>query len=142
MTSASVTESALDSLGSALERDGYAVIEGLLARDELRFARDELPALDTQTIAVEMAAGSTMIYRGSLWHGGGANTTERPRAGVVLHYGLSWLRPVENHVLSVPRDVVRRLAPRLRELVGYNICPPFVGYVDGRHPRRLLEDGS
>ena len=103
---------------------------------------NELPTPDTKTIAVEMAAGSAMIYRGSLWHGGGANTTERPRAGVVLHYGLSWLRPVENHVLAVPRDVVRRLPSRLQELLGYNICPPFVGYVDGRHPRRLLEDGS
>ncbi|MEY2435633.1 MAG: hypothetical protein QOF97_469, partial [Acidimicrobiaceae bacterium] len=25
-----------------------------------------------------------------------------------------------------------------QELLGYNIYPPFVGYVDGRHPRRSL----
>jgi hypothetical protein len=30
------------------------------------------------------------------------------------------------------------LPPRLQELLGYNICPPFIGYVDGRHPRKLL----
>jgi hypothetical protein len=24
------------------------------------------------------------------------------------------------------------------ELLGYNIHPPFIGYVDGRHPKRLL----
>ncbi len=24
------------------------------------------------------------------------------------------------------------------ELLGYNIYPPFIGYVDGRHPRKLL----
>ena len=29
-------------------------------------------------------------------------------------------------------------APRLQELLGYNIYPPFIGYVDGRHPRKLL----
>ena len=28
---------------------------------------------------------------------------------------------------------------RLQELLGYNIHPPFIGYVDGRHPRKLLE---
>jgi hypothetical protein len=30
------------------------------------------------------------------------------------------------------------LPERLQELLGYNIYPPFVGYVDGRHPRRVL----
>jgi hypothetical protein len=26
----------------------------------------------------------------------------------------------------------------LQELLGYNVHPPFIGYVDGRHPRRTL----
>jgi hypothetical protein len=30
------------------------------------------------------------------------------------------------------------LPERLQELLGYNIDPPFVGYVDGRHPKRFL----
>jgi len=38
----------------------------------------------------------------------------------------------------VPRDVVRQLPERLQELLGYNIYPPFLGYVDGVHPRRVL----
>ena len=33
---------------------------------------------------------------------------------------------------------MRTLDPRLQELLGYNIFPPFLGYVDGRHPRRTL----
>jgi hypothetical protein len=32
------------------------------------------------------------------------------------------------------------LPERLAELLGYNIYPPFVGYVDGSHPRRVLAD--
>jgi ectoine hydroxylase-related dioxygenase (phytanoyl-CoA dioxygenase family) len=85
-----------------------------------------------------MPAGSALIYLGSLWHGGGANRTAQSRSGVVLHYGVAWLRPVENHVLAVPPDVAAGLSPRMQELLGYNICSPFIGYVDGRHPRRLL----
>jgi ectoine hydroxylase-related dioxygenase (phytanoyl-CoA dioxygenase family) len=100
---------------------------------------DERPGPDTETIAVEMPAGSAMMYVGSLWHGGGANTTAHERIGVVLHYAAAWLRPVENHVLAVPRAVVATLPPKLQELLGYNVYPPFIGYVDGRHPRRLLE---
>jgi hypothetical protein len=30
-------------------------------------------------------------------------------------------------------------AKRLQELLGYNIFPPFVGYVDGAHPRKVLD---
>ncbi len=85
-----------------------------------------------------VAPGSVMFYLGSLWHGGGANRTGRPRLGVILEYVSAWLRPQENHCLAVPRDVVRQLPERLQELLGYNIYPPFLGYVDGAHPRKVL----
>jgi ectoine hydroxylase-related dioxygenase (phytanoyl-CoA dioxygenase family) len=101
---------------------------------------DERPTPATPVISAEMPAGSALIYVGSLWHGGGANRTDRPRLGVILHYAASWLRPQENHLLAVPRKIVRELPERLQELLGYNICPPFIGYVDGRHPRRFLDD--
>ena len=93
---------------------------------------------EEDTVAAVMPAGSAMIYLGSLWHGGGANRTDRPRLGVILEYVASWLRPQENHILAVPRDVVRELPERLQELLGYNIYPPFLGYVDGHHPRKGL----
>jgi ectoine hydroxylase-related dioxygenase (phytanoyl-CoA dioxygenase family) len=86
----------------------------------------------------EMSPGSAMFYLGSLWHGGGANTTQRPRLGVILEYAAAWLRQQENHCLAVPRSTVRDLPVRLAELLGYNIYPPFVGYVDGSHPRKVL----
>ena len=99
---------------------------------------DQRPGPETATVGVELSAGSALVYLGSVWHGGGANDTDRPRLGVVLHYAVGWLRPVENHVLAVPPTVARALSPRLQELLGYNIYPPFIGYVDGRHPGKLL----
>jgi ectoine hydroxylase-related dioxygenase (phytanoyl-CoA dioxygenase family) len=99
---------------------------------------DQIPTPATPTRAIAMPAGSALLYLGSLWHGGGANTTDGTRIGVVLHYAVSWLRPVENHVLVVPPEQAGERSPRLQELLGYNIAPPFIGYVDGRHPRKLL----
>ncbi len=93
---------------------------------------------ESETVIAEMPAGSAMFYVGSLWHGGGENRSPRPRLGVILEYVAGWLRPQENHVLAVPPEVVATLPPRLQELLGYGIYPPFVGYVDGRHPRRSL----
>ena len=96
------------------------------------------PEGDLDTVAAEMPAGSVMFYPGTVIHGGGANRTDRPRLGVILEYVASWLRAQENHVLGVPRDVVRELPEKLQELLGYNVHPPFLGYVDGRHPRRYI----
>jgi ectoine hydroxylase-related dioxygenase (phytanoyl-CoA dioxygenase family) len=102
----------------------------------------EQPPPGSPRIVATMPAGSMMMYVGSLWHGGGANTTDRPRLGVIVEYVASWLRPQENHLLAVPADLARTLPERLQELLGYNIYPPFLGYVDGRHPRRVLARSS
>jgi ectoine hydroxylase-related dioxygenase (phytanoyl-CoA dioxygenase family) len=85
-----------------------------------------------------LSPGSVMLYLGSLWHGGGANRTDHARLGVIVEYVASWLRPQETHLLAVPPDLAATLPERLQELLGYNIYPPFLGYVDGRHPRRAL----
>jgi ectoine hydroxylase-related dioxygenase (phytanoyl-CoA dioxygenase family) len=96
------------------------------------------PPDPARAIKATMPAGSVMLYVGSLWHGGGANTTSEYRLGVILEYVASWLRAQETHLLVVPPEVVATLPPKLQELLGYNIYPPFLGYVDGRHPRRTL----
>src|SRR4029453_1308364 len=31
------------------------------------------------------------------------------------------------------------LPPEIAELLGYNVRPPFHGYVDGRHPRKYVD---
>ncbi len=96
------------------------------------------PTADDVVSYAAISPGSAMFYLGSLWHGGGANRTSRPRLGVILEYAAAWLRQQENHCLAVPRSTVRQLPDRLAELLGYNIYPPFVGYVDGSHPRKVL----
>jgi ectoine hydroxylase-related dioxygenase (phytanoyl-CoA dioxygenase family) len=101
--------------------------------------RDEpFAPLGTPSIAVEMEPGDALFYLGSVLHGGGANTTDNARLGVVLHFCASWLRSGENHTLAVPPEQAATLPERLQELLGYNVHPPFIGYVDGRHPKRTL----
>jgi ectoine hydroxylase-related dioxygenase (phytanoyl-CoA dioxygenase family) len=93
---------------------------------------------DADAIPATMPSGSVMFYVGTVWHGGGANHTDERRLGVILEYCASWVRAQENHITAIGEDVIRTLDPKLQELLGYNILPPFLGYVDGRHPRRTL----
>jgi ectoine hydroxylase-related dioxygenase (phytanoyl-CoA dioxygenase family) len=99
---------------------------------------DRLPVDPGETVTMTMPAGSVLFILGTLWHGGGANRTDAPRLGVLLEYAAGWLRQQENHLLAVPPKVARTLDPKLQELLGYGIYPPFVGYVDGQHPRKML----
>jgi ectoine hydroxylase-related dioxygenase (phytanoyl-CoA dioxygenase family) len=104
-----------------------------------RWAPSREPAAEDPVQSALMEPGSALFYLGSLWHGGGANRTGEPRLGVVLEYAAGWLRPQENHSLAVPREIARNLPARLQELLGYDIYPPFLGYVDGAHPRKVLQ---
>eukprot|EP00041_Stephanoeca_diplocostata_P017695 m.362767 g.362767 ORF g.362767 m.362767 type:complete len:307 (+) comp20788_c0_seq2:98-1018(+) len=100
---------------------------------------DKVPQMQHSTPQkATMPAGSVMFYRGSILHGGGANTSSNARMGVILEYLSAWLRPQENHVLAVSKSIVKELPRRLQELLGYNVAPPFIGYVDGRHPLKSL----
>jgi ectoine hydroxylase-related dioxygenase (phytanoyl-CoA dioxygenase family) len=120
--------------------DDFTVENGAtrLVTGSHRWERERQPGPDDPMVDATMPAGSVIFYTGSILHGGGANRTETPRLGVILEYVAGWLRPQENHVIGVPPEVVATLPERLQELLGYNIYPPFVGYVDGRHPRRFL----
>jgi len=91
------------------------------------------------SIAAEMPRGSVLIWHGSLWHGGGANTTAAPRVGIAMNYCAGFIRQQENQQLGIPRDVAARFEPRLRELVGYSVYNALVGHINKHSPVELLD---
>lgn len=101
--------------------------------------RDGDPGARDDAIKVAMPAGSLMIAKGTLWHRGGANQEKEPRLIITPQYCPGWMRQLENMLLAVPTEIARTLPQRAQELIGYSICSPFMGYVDGRHPNRLLK---
>ncbi|HEX5613699.1 MAG TPA: phytanoyl-CoA dioxygenase family protein [Acidimicrobiia bacterium] len=93
-----------------------------------------------ETIAAEMPRGSVLVWHGSLWHGGGANRTDRARVGLAMNYCAGYVRQQENQQLGIPRDVAARFSPRLRELVGYSVYNGLIGHIDKRSPVELLDE--
>jgi ectoine hydroxylase-related dioxygenase (phytanoyl-CoA dioxygenase family) len=89
-------------------------------------------------VKLAMPSGSLAITKGTLWHRGGANRSDRPRLIVTPQYCAGWVRQLENMCLAVPAGIAARLPERARELIGYSIHPAFMGHVDGVHPKRLL----
>jgi hypothetical protein len=59
-------------------------------------------------------------------------------SGVIIDYVQPWLRPCEAHSLSANLDQVRALPERLQELLGFNQATPYLGFIEGKHPRAWL----
>ena len=68
-----------------------------------------------------MSKGSVLFYLGTTWHGGGANRTERSRAGLINTYALGWLRQEENQYLNVPREIAQKHSKIIQRLMGYQL---------------------
>jgi len=100
------------------------------------------PGFRADAVKTVMPAGSLMIAKGTLWHRGGANRSSAARLIITPQYCPGWTRPLESMTLAVPPETARALPARAQELLGYSIHPPFMGYVDGRHPKRLIEEQS
>ena len=66
-----------------------------------------------------MPKGSLLLYLGTTLHGGGANKTDKPRAGLINTYALGWLRQEENMYLQVPREIADAYPETIRNLLGY-----------------------
>ena len=96
------------------------------------------PLTHYDSIPAEMAKGSVLVWVGSLWHGGGANTTDKRRVGIAMNYCAGFIRQQENQQLGIPRELARRFPRRLQELVGYSIYNGLIGHIDKQHPGKLI----
>lgn len=83
-----------------------------------------------------------MVAKGTLWHRGGANKSNGQRLIATPQYCPGWTRQLENLTAAIPKEIVRNMPKRAQELLGYSIHPPFMGYVDGMHPARSLQEGA
>jgi ectoine hydroxylase-related dioxygenase (phytanoyl-CoA dioxygenase family) len=92
------------------------------------------------SVAAEMPKGSVLLWHGSLWHGGGANTTDERRVGIAMNYCAGWIRQQENQQLGIPLDVAARFPQRLRELCGFAVYNGLIGHINKRSPAEMLGD--
>jgi ectoine hydroxylase-related dioxygenase (phytanoyl-CoA dioxygenase family) len=100
---------------------------------------DEVVAPDDDRVrTIEMSAGSAVVFFGTTLHRGGANRSNTTRLGITPQYCEGWIRQIENMALAIPPPVASSLPASAQQLL-YGIYPPFIGYVDGRDPRHLLE---
>ncbi|HEY3140631.1 MAG TPA: phytanoyl-CoA dioxygenase family protein [Acidimicrobiales bacterium] len=98
---------------------------------------------DYPSLPAEMTRGGVLIWHGSMWHGGGANTTEVRRVGLACNYCAGYVRQQENQQLGVPLKIAKGFDERLQRLCGYSVYNGLIGHIDKHDPIELLrEDGD
>lgn len=103
----------------------------------------DVPSSDIDTsklVPAVMTAGSAVFFVGTLWHCAGPNHTDRARLAATTQYCEPWARQQENYSLAISRERARMCSDRIQSLLGYSMLFPFIGFVDGRDPKRLLRD--
>ncbi|MCY1406451.1 Phytanoyl-CoA dioxygenase (PhyH) [compost metagenome] len=117
------------------ENGGTLVIPG-----SHKWDMDRRPRLE-EAIPTEMKRGSGLMYFGSCYHGGGANTTENQRrVAIAISFTQGYRRQEENQYLVVPRDTVKKYSQQVQELLGYKMCTPYCGWVEMNEPSIVLRD--
>lgn len=120
------------------ENGGTRVVPGSQRADHSPH-RDERDAPARATV---MPAGSVLVYHGSLWHGGGANTSGARRLAIICNYCAGFLRQEECQFLALSREQVAGFPPRLQALVGYGTYRGLLGHVDQQSPAEWVSPGA
>jgi hypothetical protein len=116
--------------GQHLERirtDGFTIIENLLPADGVKIIRDELePWLQGDKMGRNDYEGfrSERVY---------ALLAKAPSVARIIEHPAVL-------ALVVPPTMAGQYSERIQELLGYSIIDPgFMGFVDGRHPKHLID---
>ncbi len=80
-----------------------------------------LPAEDdtVEPVQVTGRAGSVTIIHGSIWHGSGANTTDRHRVCLLGFFTRAVMKPQQDQMRLASPGVLERATPVMRRLLGF-----------------------
>ena len=112
--------------------DAFTVENGatrVVPGSHLRMGEDNREA--GEVVPAVMPKGSVLIYLGYLLHGGGANVSNEPRAGLINTYSLGWLRQEVNQYLCIPREIADSYPEGIRRLIGYQAHGRHLGMFPG-----------
>jgi ectoine hydroxylase-related dioxygenase (phytanoyl-CoA dioxygenase family) len=73
------------------------------------------------TIAAEGKAGDILCFDGRIWHGTGANRTDRPRHALLSYHCRPFVRQQENFVMGLDPEVRQQERPALLNRLGFRI---------------------
>lgn len=104
--------------GMSFENGGTLVVPG-----SHKFGRHPNKKLDKKIvpIAAEGPPGCAIITDGRLWHGTGANISDKERLAILITFCGPQFRPQENYTLGLKKNIFNKLSDYQKELLGFRV---------------------
>ena len=104
--------------GMSKENGGTLIVPGshLFGRHP-----DKILDKDIATISAEGPPGCAIITDGRLWHGTGANITQKNRLALLITFCGPQFRPQENFTLGIRKEVFLQLDDYQKEILGFKV---------------------
>ena len=98
----------------------------------------------TESIEVEMKAGSVVIWLGATWHAGGAYTAPggNTRRVAIFNFCRGIFRQQENQMAGITHEQAADMPQAVQRLLGYTMSDTGLGYSGGQDPALLLGEGG
>lgn len=100
--------------------------------------KDPEPTKKYETIPLAMPKGSIGIVVGSLYHGAGANTTDKDRVGLTINYCNGSMRQQENLMMAIKHERMLSFSTGLQDILGFKVCKG-AGHIFAQDPRSEME---
>ena len=98
----------------------------------------------TDTIDVEMKAGSVLVWLGSTWHAGGAyaGPSGDTRRVAIFNFCRGIFRQQGNQMAGITHQQAADMPQAVQRLLGYTMSDTGLGYSGGQDPAILLGEGG
>ncbi|KAF9881768.1 hypothetical protein CkaCkLH20_00914 [Colletotrichum karsti] len=83
--------------------------------------------------------GSCLVFNTTIWHSTGINTTSHERPALIYAFSRYFMSSTVNPYVSVKQEVLDKLSPRQKQLIGYVVRPAFNWVGKKRSPGDVLE---
>jgi ectoine hydroxylase-related dioxygenase (phytanoyl-CoA dioxygenase family) len=99
---------------------------------------DEPAKLPPETERMVGKAGDVAVFYGLCWHCAMPNNSDRDRTGLLIEYLPKFVKPLEDQLSGVRKEVIDKGGDFVRQLVGSPILIRSSSTSRGRQPGRLL----
>ena len=98
------------------------------------------PPPESHTFYAELEPGDALMFFSGCYHGASANTTEdEERLMYSTFTTRGYLRQEENQYLACEKEAVLGLPDELKRFMGYELCRPFMGWVEMDDPIKVID---
>lgn len=71
--------------------------------------------------------GGVVYFISTALHGGGANSSDKPRKSLTVQYCNPYIRPIENQILAVDPRKLDEIDQKIVDMMAYKHMQPFMG---------------